>query len=118
MHNLNTLKSLERNINFGINQHASRRKHDGRISLLCRRVRRETIRRLSRISWQQPSDDPLEIRIHTYAVEDFYFRRLIGQGSFSTVHCVFSKADGFNVASRKVRRGWSKGLPSSALRKM
>jgi serine/threonine protein kinase len=52
-------------------------------------------------SWQQPNDDPLEIRIHTYAVEDFYFRRSIGQGSFSTVHCVFLKADGFNVASRK-----------------
>ena len=52
-------------------------------------------------SWQKPNKEPLKIRIHTYADEDFYFRRLIGQGSFSTVHCVFLKEDGFNVASGK-----------------
>ncbi len=51
-------------------------------------------------SWQ-PNDDPRNYHLHTYDVEDFYFRRSIGQGGFSTVHCVFLKADGFNVATGK-----------------
>jgi serine/threonine protein kinase len=51
-------------------------------------------------SWQ-PNEDPINCVLHTYNVEDFYFRRSIGQGCFSTVHCVFLKSDGFNVATGK-----------------
>ena len=47
-------------------------------------------------SWQ-PNEDSSNNCLHTYDVEDFYFRRSIGQGSFSTVHCVFLKADRLNV---------------------
>ena len=49
-------------------------------------------------SWQ-PNEDPRNYSLQTYDVEDFYFRRSIGQGSFSRVHCVFLKADGFNAAT-------------------
>jgi len=51
-------------------------------------------------SWH-PNEDSRTYRRHTYDVEDFYFRRSIGQGSFSTVHCVFLKADRLNIANGK-----------------